>query len=80
MEQSNRQIKSTLLMNLYITHTYGKRLNAVFSIVPKWWIRENPPCDRIVLIIETNYHYPFINTEIMGNIFIDWTQSSSLSI
>jgi hypothetical protein len=45
-----------------MTHTYGKRLNANFTLVPLWFTLENPPSKRVILIYETNYNVSWVQT------------------
>lgn len=42
-----------------MTHTYGKRLNANYILVPKWYLEKYPASKRIAMIYKTNLsiHY-----------------------
>ena len=51
-------------MDFFMTHTYESKLNAIYMVVPKWWVNENPAEQRIVMIIKTD-------------IVVDWGSSYS---
>ena len=48
---------------IYIaSHTYGKKLNANYVLVPMWWILQNPPSKRVILIYEANYNVSWVQS------------------